>query len=70
MLVFGHEEKVEYSRDCCFRMLERLKMDNWALGKSKVSRTVSPKNQITRPLENFPQNHMQFTYLPIGNLRN
>ena len=39
MLVFGYDEKVEYSRDCCFRMLERLKMQNWALGKSKVYRS-------------------------------
>ncbi|XP_076088130.1 myosin-IIIb-like isoform X1 [Mytilus galloprovincialis] len=51
MLVFGHEEKVEYSRDCCFRMLERLKMDNWALGKSKVFLKYYHMEQLARVFE-------------------
>ncbi|XP_052079957.1 myosin-IIIb-like isoform X6 [Mytilus californianus] len=51
MLVFGHEEKVEYSRDCCFRMLERLKMDNWALGKSKVFLKYYHMEQLARIFE-------------------
>ncbi|GAB0099464.1 Neither inactivation nor afterpotential protein C [Sergentomyia squamirostris] len=35
-LAFGYEEKVVASRENCRLLLVRLKMDGWALGKSKV----------------------------------
>ncbi|XP_023951419.1 myosin-IIIb isoform X2 [Bicyclus anynana] len=35
-LAFGYEEEVKPNRDSCRLLLLRLKMDGWALGKSKV----------------------------------
>lgn len=35
-LGYGFEERVVASRDSCRLLLVRLKMDGWALGKSKV----------------------------------
>lgn len=35
-LAFGFDEKVSASRENCRQLLVRLKMDGWALGKSKV----------------------------------
>ena len=36
MLAFGWNEKVEYTRDCCYALLDRLNMSMFQLGKSKV----------------------------------
>lgn len=35
-MAFGYDERVIASRDNCRLLLVRLKMDGWALGKTKV----------------------------------
>ena len=35
-LVFGYEERVVADAENCTKLLKRLKLDGWAMGKSKV----------------------------------
>ncbi|KAJ8320831.1 hypothetical protein KUTeg_002418 [Tegillarca granosa] len=36
MLGFRWDEKVTHTPVCCYQLLDRLKLDNWVLGKTKV----------------------------------
>nr|XP_022321566.1 myosin-IIIb-like isoform X3 [Crassostrea virginica] len=51
MLAFGWNEKVEYTRDCCYALLDRLNMSMFQLGKSKVFLKYYHIEQLARMFE-------------------
>ncbi|XP_061169935.1 myosin-IIIb-like isoform X3 [Saccostrea echinata] len=51
MLAFRWDERVDYTRDCCFTLLDRLNMSLYQLGKTKVFLKYYHVEQLARMYE-------------------